>query len=209
MATLKPRVNVTLEPHRYDLLKRLAGLQGVSMSYLIADLLETVAEPLERVCVVLEAASKAPDNVKDGLRAALYRAERVLLPQADEFMEQADLFFTDAAARIEAAGAGDSAASAADAAGDGTGRDPRPVTRGSTPPTSPTRRKAKTSPKALSRKASGQKKFRGEITDEGDGFQVALYSGELQVGGALFPDDGTGHAFEDARQMVEDWEARE
>ena len=56
MATTKPRINVTLEQHRYDLFKRLAALQGVSMSSLVAELLEAVADPMERVCVVLEAA---------------------------------------------------------------------------------------------------------------------------------------------------------
>lgn len=133
MATTKPRVNVTLDPHRYELLKRLATLQGVSMSYLISDLLETVADPLERVCVVLEAASKAPQNVKEGLRSALDKAEREFLPRAAEVMDQADLFFAEMTGRLAEGGAGDGAERNAPAPGTGAAQDPRPVTRGSTP----------------------------------------------------------------------------
>lgn len=137
MATTKPRVNVTLEPHRYDLLKRVAALQGVSMSYLISDLLETVAEPLERVCVLLEAASKAPQNVKEGLRSALDKAEREFLPRAAEAMSQADLFFTEMEERMAKEGAGDGAGRGAPRPVSGSAPDPRPVTRGSTPVRSP------------------------------------------------------------------------
>lgn len=153
MATTKPRVNVTLEPHRYELLKRLAALQGVSMSYLISDLLDTVAEPLERVCVVLEAASKAPQNVKEGLRTALDKAEREFLPRAAEVMDQADLFFAVATERLTEGGAGDGAGRAAPATGTGTAPDPRPVTRGSTPLRKPKESSPGKSPKPLLRKA--------------------------------------------------------
>lgn len=133
MATTKPRVNVTLEQHRYDLLKRLAGLQGVSMSYLIADLLDTVSEPLERVCVVLEAASKAPQSVKDGLLSAVSKAESVLLPQAQAWLDQSDLFLADVVKVAGSGGGGGSEGGAAALADSDHASDPRPVTRGSTP----------------------------------------------------------------------------
>lgn len=120
MATTKPRINVTLEQHRYELFKRVAALQGVSMSALVAELLEMVAEPMERVCVVLEAAAKAPGELKEGLRAAVDRAEATLIPSAVKALDQFDLFLGDCDAAIDA-----SAKAAVP--------DPRPVTRGSTP----------------------------------------------------------------------------
>lgn len=155
MATTKPRINVTLEPHRYELLKRLAGLQGVSMSYLMSDLLETVSEPLERVCVVLEAASKASQSVSDGLRAAAERAEGVLLPQAEALMGQTDLFLADVLK--VAGGSGHDDETGAAWHGGGAAPDPRPVTRGSTP-----LRKGQKKARAKSRKAAPLKGSGGD-----------------------------------------------
>ncbi len=34
-----------------------------------------------------------------------------------------------------------------------------------------------------------------EINDEGDDFELVLWAGGVQVGGAVFPDDGFGSAF--------------
>ena len=133
MATTKPRINVTLEPHRYALFKRLAALQGVSMSSLIGELLDAVAEPMERVCVVLEAAAKAPGDLKSGLRAAVDRAEATLMPSALKTLEQYDMFLGDIEGVIEAAGAPGSAGAAGAPGVPAADLDPRLVTRGSTP----------------------------------------------------------------------------
>lgn len=46
-----------------------------------------------------------------------------------------------------------------------------------------------------------------EIEDDGDGFQVALYQDGIQLGGAFFPDDGTGEAFQDALEVAQAWES--
>lgn len=43
------------------------------------------------------------------------------------------------------------------------------------------------------------------IEDEGDEFQVRLMFGGVQVGGAVFPDDGHGEAFELAKVIADDW----
>lgn len=43
------------------------------------------------------------------------------------------------------------------------------------------------------------------IEDEGDAFQVSLMEGGVQVGGALFPDDGTGAAFLLAQEVAMSW----
>ena len=39
------------------------------------------------------------------------------------------------------------------------------------------------------------------IEDDGESFQVYLFDGVSQVGGACFPDDGTGAAFDLAVQI--------
>ena len=75
MPTINPRISLTLPPHRYDLITRLAALQGVSRAYLINDMLEEIYPVLERVCVVLEAAKQSQESVKNGLRDAVQQAE--------------------------------------------------------------------------------------------------------------------------------------
>lgn len=44
-----------------------------------------------------------------------------------------------------------------------------------------------------------------KIQDDGDEVQVQLFEGGVQVGGAMFPDDGDGQAFMLAHQLGEDW----
>lgn len=41
------------------------------------------------------------------------------------------------------------------------------------------------------------------IEDEGDEFHLALLADGAQVGGAIFPDDGSGAGFELAREVGE------
>ena len=141
MATTKPRINVTLEPHRFELYKRLAALQGVSMSSLVAELLETVAEPMERVCVVLEAAKTAPSSVLNGLRSAIGKAEAELMPNALTVVEQGNMFFTEVENALVIGGEDErsvsdeqnSARAATTLSPSAVAPDPRLVTRGSTP----------------------------------------------------------------------------
>jgi|WetSurMetagenome_2_1015567.scaffolds.fasta_scaffold321272_2 hypothetical protein len=45
------------------------------------------------------------------------------------------------------------------------------------------------------------------IEDEGDEFHVVLIENGQQIGGALFPDNGTGDAFALANELGLAWEA--
>ena len=92
MATMKPRITISLEPHRHELVRRVALLRRVSMSAVVSELVDTVAEPLERLCVVAEAAQKAPGEVEAGLRGAMDMVERGFRHHAGRAIEQHDLF---------------------------------------------------------------------------------------------------------------------
>ena len=95
MATKKPRIAITLEPQRYDLLKRLATLQGGSMAGLVGELMEVTFPVLERVCVALEAAKQASESSIEGMRIAADRAMAELQPMMDASMDQLDMFVSD------------------------------------------------------------------------------------------------------------------
>jgi len=95
MPTALPRLTITIQPHRHDLLKRLAALQGSSMAGVITETMELVYPVLERVCIVLEAAQRAQETRKDGLRAAVAKAEQELAPTLYEAISQFDLFMDE------------------------------------------------------------------------------------------------------------------
>lgn len=67
MPTIKPRVQVTLEPETHAVIERLADLQGRTRGAVIADLLDSIVPALSRTVALLEAAKEAPNEVKRGL----------------------------------------------------------------------------------------------------------------------------------------------
>lgn len=80
MATLKPRVNVTLEQEDYDVLKRLSELSGTSMSKQIAELVQTVVPVLSQMADNFEKLKQADETIKNRLRIS-----------ADNGLKQAEL----------------------------------------------------------------------------------------------------------------------
>lgn len=79
MPTKKPRVIVTLEPETHDVIQRWATLQGRSRGKVIAELLDSTVGPLSRAVDLMEAAQRAPGDVKTGLVEALTSVETDLL----------------------------------------------------------------------------------------------------------------------------------
>lgn len=100
MPTSNPRIQLTVPPHRYDLIKRLAAAQGVSMASVVTDIMDEVYPVLERVCVVLEAAKQAQETGKQGLREAVAQAEADLVPFLYQAVDQLDIFMEDAAKSV-------------------------------------------------------------------------------------------------------------
>ena len=92
MPTVNPRITLTIQPHRHDLLKRLSALQGVSMAALVSDILEEFYPVMERVCAALEMAQHAQQTSRQGLRNAAIQAEANLAPLAASVMDQFDQF---------------------------------------------------------------------------------------------------------------------
>lgn len=91
MPTSNPRINLTLTQEQYDLVSRLARINGKSRAAVLMEFFETVIPVLERVCVVAEAAERMQAQTKEGLLASLERAEATIAPLAAEAMGQLDL----------------------------------------------------------------------------------------------------------------------
>jgi hypothetical protein len=75
MPTVKPRITITLTEQQHAVLSSLAGLQKVSMSSIVVDLLDTTLPVLERLVAVLHNASVAPQHLLDELRRTAQSAE--------------------------------------------------------------------------------------------------------------------------------------
>lgn len=96
MSANTTRVQVSLKPHEYQLLRRLSDLQGRSMSAIVAEIWETVHPVMERVAVVLDAAKKAQLESTSGLRKSAERAEQEIVPLLAQAIDQFDIFLADA-----------------------------------------------------------------------------------------------------------------
>lgn len=90
MATDKPRITITLNPHVYATLKRMSEFGGQPMSSIISELLDSVHEPLMRTVAFLDAAAQAPKQVKDGLRQSFETVERELYGAVGYTVAQVD-----------------------------------------------------------------------------------------------------------------------
>lgn len=135
MPTKNPRIAITLPPYRYDLLKRMAALQGMTMAAVVTDVLEELYPVLERVCVALEMAKQAQESSKQGLRDSVDRALGELMPMLTASQAQLDMFLGTVETAAKAAASGVAAQAARpDGAATVSGApalNPRVVTRGS------------------------------------------------------------------------------
>lgn len=104
MATDKPRITITLSPEQHFVLKRLATLQGGSMSRIVTDLLGEVTPVLSRVCDTLEVAKRAQEGVRLNLRRAAQEAEEDIRPLAEIARNQFDLFASELERLVQTAG---------------------------------------------------------------------------------------------------------
>ena len=94
MATTKPRITISLNPHVYATIKRMSQLGKQPMASIISEMLETVHEPLMRTVAFLEAAAEAPKQVRDGLKKSFESVERDLYKSAGHTVAQMD-FLTE------------------------------------------------------------------------------------------------------------------
>jgi hypothetical protein len=91
MPTVKPRITITLTGEQHATLHELAEVQGVSMSSIVVDLVDTTLPVLQRLALVLRNASQAPQAVLDGLRATLESAEGRMAGHGEAVSSQLDL----------------------------------------------------------------------------------------------------------------------
>lgn len=124
MPTIKPRITITLEPHSHEVLSRLSASTHQSMASIVTEILDTAIPSLERVVVVMERAASATQEVRDGVAAAVERAERELMPALLAAAGQSDLFLADLAVKAS----GGAAAQDAAASGKRRRRVPAPKT---------------------------------------------------------------------------------
>jgi hypothetical protein len=125
LPTMNPRIQVTMKRSQYELLKRLAKLQGRSMSAVVSELFDQLEPVYERIAVVLQAAVRAQASAKEGLVRATEQAEAEMAPHVAQAMGQLDLLVQTSQGWPGGAEAASMDAPLRQAS------NPRPVTRGS------------------------------------------------------------------------------
>lgn len=123
-----PRIAVRVSKRQYEIISRLASLQGRSRGAVVVDLVEAVEPMLERTAVILERAKSAPQSVKAGLRALAGEAEKQAMRSAEVEIGKLDLFLGALGPEVSDEGEGRPAATNAQRR---RGRaDPRPSNHG-------------------------------------------------------------------------------
>lgn len=100
MATLNPRLSVTLKPSTAALLERMSELTEQSRSSIVSELLESSEPVFERMVEVLTAAKLVKDDLKEGTKNRLEEAEAQLHAQLGVTL---DIFDNSFAPILEAA----------------------------------------------------------------------------------------------------------
>jgi hypothetical protein len=83
MATTKPRITVTLSESDHATLKQLAAFQGVSMSSIVAELIESAAPALARIVEVLQEVSQMMPELQQKFGASVVEAEGTITPKIE------------------------------------------------------------------------------------------------------------------------------
>lgn len=91
MATTKPRLTITLNPHTHAVITELARLQSKSKASIITDLLDTVVPVFQRTAYLLELSNRATTVVNDDIRDSMELAEEKLRRMMDDAMGQLDM----------------------------------------------------------------------------------------------------------------------
>lgn len=91
MATTKPRLTITLEPHTYAVISELSRLQQKPKAHIITELLDTVVPVFERTAYLLQWADRATSGVNDDIKGSMERAEMKLKGMLDDAMGQMDM----------------------------------------------------------------------------------------------------------------------
>jgi uncharacterized protein (DUF1778 family) len=101
MATLKPRITVSLSDHQYKVVSTIAKLGGGSMSGFISEMLEAALPTLERMAVTFQRVKDAQDAERGRFLESMDAAQTALEPAVNNAVGQFDLFL----ARLESASA--------------------------------------------------------------------------------------------------------
>jgi hypothetical protein len=83
MPTTNPRVNVTLSPSLDALVARMAGLERISKSQVLRELLEAAEPALQRAVALMDAALKARSDSRAELKRGLDRSQAKLEEQLE------------------------------------------------------------------------------------------------------------------------------
>lgn len=102
MPAKHPRITITLHPEDHATLRRLAKIQGGSMSSILREFIHETAPVLDTLADTLEAAQRAEASAAIRFKAAAQKAEEDLRPLADMIRNQFELFADEVQGKLDA-----------------------------------------------------------------------------------------------------------
>lgn len=86
-----PRVGVSLKPDQFELLRRVAASNGLSMSSMLAEVWEMAGPVLAKVADMVEETRRAKAAAKADIRAVTAQAAIEMFPKAESVLGDFDL----------------------------------------------------------------------------------------------------------------------
>ena len=86
-----PRVGVSLKPDQFELLRRVAASNGLSMSSMLAEVWEMAGPVLAKVADMVEETRRAKAAAKADIRAVTAQAAIEMAPKAESVLGDFDL----------------------------------------------------------------------------------------------------------------------
>lgn len=134
MPTAKPRIQVTLTNHQYEVLRALTSASGQSMSAFLAEIVELSMPTFERMAATFQKIKDVQRFEAVKLAKGLHDANAALEPVAEKAVAEFSRFLDTVEAAAEppsrSAASARKAGSVAASREGGTAKSPRPVTRG-------------------------------------------------------------------------------
>jgi hypothetical protein len=132
MPTAKPRIQVTLTEHQYEVIRALTSASGQSMSAFLSEIVELSMPTFERMAATFQKLKDVQRFEAEKLAKGLHEANAALEPVAERAVREFSKFLdtVEAAAEPPSRSSARKAGSVAASREGGTAKSPRPVTRG-------------------------------------------------------------------------------
>jgi len=101
MATIKPRITITLSNRGYEVLKSISDCSGRPMSSFVSEMLDSASPTLERMAATFQKIKQAQDSERARFLESIDDAQSAIEPVVMKTLGQFDLFLGQIEAAVD------------------------------------------------------------------------------------------------------------